>query len=36
VSDCDVAQGKISVTKARIMARDKDRTKTSGDRLVEL
>jgi integrase len=36
VSDCDVAQGKISVTKARVMARDKDRTKTSEDRLVEL
>jgi integrase len=36
VSDCDIAQGKISVTKARVMARDKDRTKTSEDRLVEL
>jgi integrase len=36
VSDCDVGQGKISVTKARVMARDKDRTKTSEDRLVEL
>jgi hypothetical protein len=36
VSDCDVTQGKISVTKARVMARDKDRTKTSEDRLVEL
>ena len=36
VSDCDVAQGKLSVTKARVMARDKDRTKTSEDRLIEL
>jgi integrase len=36
VSDCDISQGKISVCKARVMARDKDRTKTSEDRLVEL
>jgi integrase len=36
VTDCDLMQGKISVTKARVMARDKDRTKTSEDRLVEL
>jgi integrase len=36
VSDCDVRQGKLSVTKARVMTRDKDRTKTSEDRLVEL
>jgi integrase len=36
VSDCDISQAKISVTKARVMARDKDRTKTSEDRLVEL
>lgn len=36
VSDCDLVQGKISVTKARVMARDKDRTKTSEDRIVEL
>ena len=36
VSDCDIAHGKISVSKARVMARDKDRTKTSTDRLVEL
>ena len=36
VTDCDLVQGKISVTKARVMARDKDRTKTSEDRLVEL
>jgi integrase len=35
-SDCDIANGKISITKARVMARDKDRTKTSEDRLVEL
>ena len=30
------AQGKINITKARVMARDKDRTKTCEDRLVEL
>jgi integrase len=36
VSGCDVAQGNISVTKARVIARDKDRTKTSEDPLVEL
>lgn len=36
VSDCDLAQAKISVTKARVMARDKDRTKTDEDRLIEL
>jgi len=36
VSDCDVGQGKVSVTKARVMARNKDRTKTSEDRLIEL
>ena len=36
VSDCDLVRRKISVTKARVMARDKDRTKTSEDRLVEL
>lgn len=36
VSDCDVGQGKIRVTKARVVARDKDRTKTSEDRLVDL
>ena len=36
VSDCDVGQAKIKVTKARVVARDKDRTKTSEDRLVEL
>ena len=36
VTDCDVGQGKISITKARVMARDKDRTKTSEDRLIEL
>ena len=29
-------RGKISISKARVMARDKDRTKTSTDRLVEL
>jgi integrase len=36
VSDCDVDQGKFSVTQARLMARDKDRTKTGEDRLIEL
>ncbi len=36
VGDCDIVHGKISVSKARVMARDKDRTKTSTDRLVEL
>jgi integrase len=36
VSDCDVGQGKVSVTKARVMARDKDRTNTCEDRLIEL
>ena len=36
VGDCDLAQGKLSVTKARVMGRDKDRTKTSEDRLIDL
>jgi integrase len=36
VSDCDLVAGKINVTKARVMGRDKDRTKTSVDRTVEL
>jgi len=36
VTDCDLTQGKIQITKARVAARDKDRTKTSEDRLVEL
>jgi integrase len=36
VTDCDVAQGKIKIDKARVVARDKDRTKTSEDRIVEL
>jgi integrase len=36
VSDCDLASGKISVTKACVLSRDKDRTKTSTDRVVEL
>src|SRR3979490_2017665 len=36
VSDCDIAQGKVNITKARVMARDKDRTKTCTDRLIEL
>lgn len=36
VTDCDVTQGKIKIDKARVAARDKDRTKTSEDRIVEL
>jgi integrase len=36
VSDCDLAKGTIAITKARVMARDKDRTKTSEDRIVAL
>jgi integrase len=36
VSDCDLAKGTIAITKARVMARDKDRTKTSEDRTVQL
>ena len=36
VSDCDLVKGTIAVTKARVMARDKDRTKTSEDRTVAL
>lgn len=33
LTDCDVAQGKKN-DKARVAARDKDRTKTSEDRIV--
>jgi len=36
VDDCDLGQGKIMVSKARVMKRDKDRTKTGEDRIVEL
>lgn len=36
VQDCDLEQGKLKVTKARVMNRDKDRTKTGVDRIVEL
>jgi len=36
VSDCDLVKGTIAITKARVMARDKDRTKTSEDRTVAL
>jgi integrase len=36
VSDCDLERGTIAITKARVMARDKDRTKTSEDRRVKL
>ena len=35
VSDCDLVRRKISVIKARVMTRDKDRTKTRKDRVVE-
>jgi integrase len=36
VDDCDLSQGKLVVSKARVMKRDKDRTKTGEDRIVEL
>lgn len=36
VSDCNLERGTIAVTKVRVMARDKDRTKTSEDRIVAL
>lgn len=36
VTDCDLAKGVILVTKARVMRRDKDRTKTAEDRIVDL
>ena len=36
VSDCDIGQGRVNITKARVMSRDKDRTKTCTDRLIEL
>jgi integrase len=36
VSDCDLVKGTIAITKARVMARDNDRTKTSEDRTVAL
>jgi len=36
VSDCDIGQGKIKISKARVAGRDKDRTKTSEDRMVDL
>lgn len=32
VTDCDLAQGKIMIDKARVVAHDKDRTKTSRSR----
>jgi hypothetical protein len=34
VADCVIGQGKVSITKARVMARDKDRTKTCTERHV--
>ena len=36
VTDCDVEHGKLRVTKARVLSRDKDRTKTSTDRTIDL
>jgi integrase len=36
VDDCDLVQGEIQVNKARGMRRDRDRTKNSEDRIVEL
>ncbi len=36
VEDCDLSQGEMMVNKARVMNRDKDRTKTGEDRIVEL
>jgi integrase len=36
VSDCNLVKGTLAITKARVMARDKDRTKTSEDRIVQL
>jgi integrase len=36
VDDCDLSQGKVKVSKACVMKRDKDRTKTGEDRMVEL
>lgn len=36
VDDCDLSQGELKVSKACVMRRNKDRTKTGEDRLVEL
>ncbi len=36
VTDCDARRAVLSVTKARVLRRDKDRTKTQEDRDVEL
>lgn len=36
IADCDLVKGTILVNKARVMRRDKDRTKTGEDRIVEL
>jgi integrase len=36
VSDCDLTHGRISIDKARVMRLDKDRTRNSEDRIVEL
>ena len=34
--DCNLVSGKVEINKARVMGRDKDRTKISEDRTVEL
>jgi integrase len=36
VDDCDVAKGKIRITHARVLGREKDRTKTREDREITL
>lgn len=36
VDDCDLSHSKLKVSKACVMKRDKDRTKTGKDRIVEL
>jgi integrase len=36
VEDCNLTTGKMKINKARVMSRDKDRTKTSVDRTLEL
>ena len=36
VDDCDLNQGTLMVSKARVAKRDKDRTKTGVDLLIEL
>jgi integrase len=36
VQDCDLVHSKVMINKARVMRRDKDRTKTGEDRIIEL